>query len=92
MFKWFNKNKKEKTSKDLIENVLNEAEKLNAFDEPEEAPEGWGSEPVLEEVQEQTEEEATSGAQEEEAAQEDFSETVAQSEEEPIETVDYIED
>lgn len=92
MFKWFNKNKKEKTSKDLIENVLNEAEKLNAFDEPEEAPEGWGSEPVLEEVQEQTEEEATSGAQEEEAAQENFSETVAQSEEEPIETVDYIED
>lgn len=92
MFKWFNKNKKEKTSKDLIENVLNEAEKLNAFDEPEEAPEGWGSEPVLEEVQEQTEEEETSGAQEEAAAQEDFSETVAQPEEEPIETVDYIED
>ena len=54
MLKWFNK--KKKTSKDLIENVLNEAEKLNAFDEPEEAPEGWGSEPVLEEVQEQTEE------------------------------------
>lgn len=92
MFKWFNKNKKEKTSKDLIENVLNEAEKLNAFDELEEAPEGWGSEPVLEEVQEQTEEEEESGAQEEAAAQEDFSETVAQPEEEPIETVDYIED
>ena len=92
MFKWFNKNKKEKTSKDLIENVLNEAEKLNAFDKPEEAPEGWGSEPVLEEVQEQTEEEEASGAQEEAAAQEDFSETVAQPEEEPIEAVDYIED
>nr|WP_249313095.1 signal recognition particle-docking protein FtsY [Congzhengia minquanensis]MBC8541169.1 signal recognition particle-docking protein FtsY [Congzhengia minquanensis] len=90
MLKWFNK--KKKTSKDLIENVLNEAEKLNAFDEPEEAPEGWGSEPVLEEVQEQTEEEEESGAQEEAAAQEDFSETVAQPEEEPIETVDYIED
>ena len=94
MLKWFNRNKKDKTSNNLIENVLNEAEKLNAFDETKEAPEGWRGDAFSEENENQTPkpEEVEAIVREDENAEEQFSEPAETLAEESIENIDYIED
>lgn len=92
MFQWFNKNKnkKGKTSKDLIDNVLNEAEKLNAFDHIQ----GWENQDDSNDEQplpaEETCEECA--CSEEEPPQEELQKDVTEPCGEQDETVDYIED
>lgn len=89
MFKWFNKSKKGKTGSELIENVLNEAEKLNAFDEATESVQS-GEISVTDDEAEplQTTESFENTAHEEDSPAEEVREFA----EDLNETADYIED
>lgn len=103
MFQWFNKNKKQKTNKDLIENVLNEAEKKHAFDEPEQnVTETFGEIGETENERMESSDDATTGdfTSADESKADDFAPTdntttddVAPAEPvPPAEEADYIED
>lgn len=99
MIKWFNRNQKRKTGKDLIENVLNEAERLNAFDEPEKEKTDVESieEAELQDAEAPVDPQPEGEWQEaalpdENEAEPQLSQPAVDVQEESIENMDYIED